>query len=277
MYSHGLMEPIIYFPTFMFITNFYFVILIFAGCDGVVGMVFPNTSKEVVLKLKKGDVVPVPLGALSWWFNDGDSELVIVFLGQTTKAYIPGEFTYFFLTGGLGILGGFSTEFTSKAFDLSEDEAKELAKSQSGFLIVELDDRKHMPQPQQHKTKDLVYNINDADEAGNGGIGVTTLNKAKFSFIGEVGLAANHLKLEPNATSPPTYTTDISSVRLIYVVRGGGRVQVVGLMGKRVLDTEVMAGQLLVVPALFAVAKIAGEEGMECFSIITSTEYVTNI
>ncbi|KAH7518773.1 hypothetical protein FEM48_Zijuj09G0206600 [Ziziphus jujuba var. spinosa] len=246
------------------------------GCGGVVGMVFPNTSKEVVLKLKKGDVIPVPLGSLSWWFNNGDSELVVVFLGQTTKAYIPGEFTYFLLTGGLGILGGFSTEFTSKAFDLDKDEANELVKSQSGVLIIKLKRSKaNMPKPQENKTKELVYNIDSAeadDCVKKGGI-VTTLNKTKFPFIGEVGLAANHVKLHANAMSSPTYTTD-SSVRVIYVVNGGGRIQIVGLMGKRVLDAEVKAGQLVVVPAFFAVAKLAGDEGMECISIITNAEPV---
>ena len=51
-------------------------------------MVFPNTSVEVVLKLKKGDVIPVAMGTVSRWFNDGDSEFVIVFLGETSESYI---------------------------------------------------------------------------------------------------------------------------------------------------------------------------------------------
>ncbi|AES89539.1 cupin protein [Medicago truncatula] len=38
-------------------------------------MILPNTGKEVVLKLKQGDIVTVPIGAVSWWFNDGDSDL----------------------------------------------------------------------------------------------------------------------------------------------------------------------------------------------------------
>ena len=63
-------------------------------------MVFPNTKKEVVVKLREGDIIPVPLGALSWWLNQGNSELEIVFLGNTTDAHIPGEFTYFLQAGG---------------------------------------------------------------------------------------------------------------------------------------------------------------------------------
>ncbi|KAH7518771.1 hypothetical protein FEM48_Zijuj09G0206400 [Ziziphus jujuba var. spinosa] len=245
------------------------------GSDGVVGMVFPNkkSSKEVALKLKKGDIIPVPLGALSWWYNNGDSELVIVFLGQTTKAYVPGEFTYFILTGGLGILGAFSTEYTSKAFNMNKNEAKELVKSQSGVIIIKLEAGKTMPQPQLHKTKELVFNIDSSLADGNvkrGGI-ITTVNKSKFSFIGEVGLTATHMKLQPHSMNSPIYSTD-SSIRVIYVVKGSARVQIVGIQGKRVLDTEIKAGHLVVVPAFFVEAKIAGGEGMECFSIISSAE-----
>lgn len=95
-------------------------------------MVLPNTAEEVVLKLKKGDVVPVVLGSVSWWFNDGDSELVIVFLGETSKSYIPGEFTYFILGGAQSTMGGFSPEFISRAYNVNKDDANKLAKSQTG-------------------------------------------------------------------------------------------------------------------------------------------------
>ncbi|KAL3020695.1 hypothetical protein AAZX31_05G158000 [Glycine max] len=74
------------------------------GNDGVAGMALRNTREEVVVKLKKGDVIPVPIGSVSWWFNDGDSDLVIIFLGETSKALIPGEITYFFLTGLQGVI-----------------------------------------------------------------------------------------------------------------------------------------------------------------------------
>ncbi|XP_054804018.1 11S globulin seed storage protein Ana o 2.0101-like [Prosopis cineraria] len=52
------------------------------GTDGLVGMVLPNTTKEIVLSLKKGDVIPVPKGAMSWWFNPNHSQqpITIVFL-----------------------------------------------------------------------------------------------------------------------------------------------------------------------------------------------------
>ena len=235
------------------------------GEDGLVGMVFPNASEEVVLKLKKGDVIPVPLGAVSWWFNNGDSsdDLVIVFLGETTKAYTPGLFTYFLIAGTQGLVGGFSTDFISKSFNISKDEAEEVTKNQTGALLVKLEQGKTLPKPNALITHKLVHPLT----------GSATLTEKEFPFLNQAGLSANLIKLEPDAISSPIYTTD-STVQLIYVVRGGGRVQIAGINGQRVLDAEVTAGHLIVVPRFFMVAKLAGEEGLDCFSVITSSRAV---
>jgi hypothetical protein len=61
------------------------------------------------------------------------------------------------------------------------------------------------------------------------------------------------------------------TVQVSDVADGSGRVQAVGISGKRALDTKVEAGQLLVVPTFFAVAGIAGNEGMEFVSVLTTT------
>lgn len=232
------------------------------GTEGIVGMVLPNSSEEVVLKLKKGDLIPVPLGALSWWYNKGDSDLVIAFLGETSKSYVPGEFTYFLLTGGQGILGGFSSEFNSKAYNLSEKEANILAKSQAGVLIIKLEEKQSMPHPCMDFVHKMVYHIDAATPK--------ILTGTEFPFLEEAGLSVEHVRLVADAMLPPTYSAN-ATARIFYVAQGNGMVQIVGLNGKRVLDTKVKAGQLFVVPRFFAVAAIAGEEGMGFFSILTTT------
>ncbi|KAL6329337.1 hypothetical protein AAG906_017641 [Vitis piasezkii] len=245
------------------------------GSCGVVGMVSPKASEEVVLKLKEGDIIPVPYGAVSWWYNDGDSELVIVFLGETSKAYVPGEFTYFLLTGTQGILGGFSTEFNSRAYNISNEEAEKLAKSQTGVLLIKLPEGHKMPHPCKNSTDKLVYNIDAAlpdIHVQNAGL-LTALTAKKFPFLGEVGLSATLVKLDANAMSSPIYAAD-SSVQVIYVAKGSGRIQVVGINGERALDTKVKAGHLCVVPRYFVASVIADGEGMEYFSMITTTQPV---
>lgn len=244
------------------------------GNDGVVGMVFPNTKKEVVVKLRAGDIIPVPLGVLSWWFNEGDSELIIVFLGKTNDAHIPGEFTYFLLTGGRGILASFSNDFISRAYGLTKDEADKLANSQGGVLIIPLPKHQTLPKPDQ-AGRHLVYNIDAAvpDHKVQNRGSWTSVTGAKFPFIGKVGLSANHVKLGVDSVSSLIYTTD-SSTQMIYVVKGDGRIQIVGINGERVLDSEVKVGDLVVVPRFFVVAVMAGGEGIECLSVITSSEPV---
>lgn len=228
-------------------------------------MVYPHTSEEVVLKIKKGDVIPVPLGTVSWWFNNGDSsdDLVILFLGETTKAYTPGLFTYFFIAGTQSLVGGFSTDFISKSFNISKDEADEVTKNQTGVLLVKLEQGNTLPKPNALISHKLVHPLTVS----------ATLTEKEFPFLNQAGLSANLVKLEPDAISSPIYTTD-STVQLIYVVRGGGRVQIAGINGQRVLDAEVTVGHLIVVPRFLMVAKLAGEEGLDCFSVITSSRAV---
>ncbi|XP_059653451.1 12S seed storage protein CRD-like [Cornus florida] len=241
-----------------------------------VGMASPNTSEETVVMVKNGDAFPVEIGVVSWWFNGGDTDMVIVFLGETSKAHTPGSFTYFFLTGTLGILGGFSPEFVSKAYDLNEEETKNLVKSQAGSLIVKLKEGIAMPKPCKNASDGkLVFGFENASpdvKVKNGGL-VTTMTAARLPLLGKVGLSANVVKLDADAMSSPMYTTD-SSVQLTYIVKGSGRVQIVGINGQGALDAKVEAGHLFVVPRFFPVTHVADGEGMEFFSVITSPEPV---
>ncbi|KAJ7946629.1 Glutelin type-A 2 [Quillaja saponaria] len=243
------------------------------GTEGVVGMVLPNSSHQKVLKLKKGDIIPVPIGAVSWWFNNGDSELILVFLGETSTALIPGEFSYFFLTGAMGILGGFSTELTSGAYNLTKDEVQKLTKSQTGVLIIKLEEGKHMPNPKKDMSSKLVYSIDAAepDIAIKNGGSVTKVTESEFAFIGETGLSAVRIKLEANAIKSANFPANYA-VQLIYITKGNGKVEIVGINGKLVLDTTVKAGDLLVVPQFYVVAQIAGPDGMELLSVLTTTK-----
>ncbi|CAI8618832.1 unnamed protein product [Vicia faba] len=243
------------------------------GTDGVVGMVLPKTGKEVVLKLKQGDVIPVPIGAISWWFNDGHSNLNIIFLGETSTAHVPGQFTYFFLTGLQGLLGSFSSELISKVYNFNKDEVTKLTQSQKGVVIIKLEKGQQMPKPQLDLTKDFIYDIDTKvpeTEVQNGGL-VTTLTEKDFPFIKDVGLSVIRVKLEPNAIKAPSNLIT-PGIQLIYIARGSGKIEIVGLSGKRVLDSQVKAGHLVVVPHFFVVAQIAGDEGMENYSIVTTTK-----
>jgi len=77
------------------------------------------------------------------------------------------------------------------------------------------------------------------------------------------------VRIDERSMCSPGFSCD-SSLQLTYFVRGSGRVQVVGVDGKRVLETTLKAGNLFIVPRFFVVSKIADNDGMEWFSIITT-------
>ncbi|KAM7496597.1 hypothetical protein LguiA_021011 [Lonicera macranthoides] len=237
---------------------------------GIAGIVLPE-KEEKVLPIKKGDSIALPFGVTTWWYNKDDTELVILFLGDTAKAHKAGSFTDFCLTGSNGIFTGFTTEFVARAWDLEESVVKTLVSKQTGSGIVKLDAGFKMPEPKPDHRKGMVLNCLEAPldvDIKNGGR-VVVLNTKNLPLVGEVGLGADLVRLDPSAMCSPGFSCD-SALQVTYIVRGSGRVQVVGQDGKRVLETHIKGGNLFIVPRFFVVSKIADPDGMEWFSIITT-------
>lgn len=160
-------------------------------------MVSPNSPQEQVLKINEGDAIPVPLGVVSWWFNGGDTDVAIIFLGETTKVYTPGQFTYFFLTGALGIFGALSTNFITWGFDLYQEESEKLTKSQTRALIIKLG-RKGItfPEPTEDLPVQLSASIANAlpDVDVKGGGTFLALTETNFPLLGGSGIKCHFSK-----------------------------------------------------------------------------------
>lgn len=242
-----------------------------------VGLVTPKSTKETVVVIKKGDVIPLPSGVVSWWFNGGETDLIIVFIGETTKAQIPGQFTYFFMAGVLGILRGFQSDVVAKVFGLNNKEAEDIATSQPGALIVKLRNGIEFPNASED-VKEKLYGAIDtpepeADVVVKGGGIINSLTEKDFPMLVGMGLSARFVRLKGKAILAPSYVAD-GSVQAIYVAKGSGRIQVVGGDGTPSFDDEVGEGELMVVPQFFAVTVIADEYGMELFSITNTSKPV---
>lgn len=238
--------------------------------NGVAGIILPE-SEEKVIAIKKGDAIALPFGVVTWWFNKEATDLVVLFLGDTSKAHKSGEFTNFFLTGANGIFTGFSTEFVGRAWDMDEASVKSLVKNQTGTGIVKLKDGVKMPEPKKEHRNGMALNCEEAPldvDVKNGGR-VVVLNTKNLPLVGEVGLGADLVRLDGSAMCSPGFSCD-SALQVTYIVRGSGRAEVVGVDGKKVLETRVKAGNLFIVPRFFVVSKIGDPEGMEWFSIIST-------
>ncbi|XP_015168061.1 13S globulin seed storage protein 2-like [Solanum tuberosum] len=249
-------------------------------CQGecIVGLISSEDSKEEVIKLQKGDTLPVTMKEVSWWYNDGHSKLEIIFLGEYDDEYTPGEYCGFFLTGFTGILNGFSNEIIAKYFHMTKPEIENLIKDQSSSnIIIKIKEDIKMPHPcnknAEHK---LVFNLDSAKhctvEVKNGGI-LSTVTCRNLPLLRYIGLSANRVVLEGGALFGPIFTADLS-VQLSYVTKGSGRVQIMGPLCKIVLDTKVEEGELFFVPKFFPFVVEADEGGLEFFSVITSSKQV---
>ncbi|GFP99198.1 11s globulin seed storage protein 2 [Phtheirospermum japonicum] len=240
-----------------------------------VGLVLPNSPQEKVIIINGGDAIPVPMGSISWWFNGGDSNLTIIFLGESKQSHNPGKFDYFFLTGALGVLRGFSNEFISKIYNLNEADSEKLAKSRTEALILKLGEEINMPGQPNCNVKEYAFNLVDliCSNDGSPGVACAAITADNLGLLDKVGLSASLVRVGPNSVLDPSYTTD-GSHRVIYVIKGSGRVQIVGLNGALALDAEVGPDQLFVVPKFFAAALLADEHGLELYSVYTSSRPV---
>ncbi|KAJ0935012.1 putative rmlC-like cupin domain superfamily, rmlC-like jelly roll protein [Helianthus annuus] len=202
-----------------------------------VGLVTPNSPEEKVLLIKKGDAVPVSMGVVSWWFNGGDSDAVILLLGDSSKSLVPGQFTYYFGVGPLGLLAGFQSDYVGKTFGLDQKESENIVNSQQGDVLVQLDQGIKFPAPSNHTKGKLYANVEDPSGAAvvvKGGGYINYLTEKKLPMLSEIGLSAKFLKLEGNAMSALDYVAD-GSVAICYIAKGSGRVKVVGSEGKPAL------------------------------------------
>ncbi|KAK4401953.1 Kinetochore protein NUF2 [Sesamum angolense] len=228
-----------------------------------VGLVSPNDPQEKVLVISKGDAIPVHIGAISWWFNGGDSDFTIIFLGESSQSYSPGQFDYFFLTGPIGVLAAFSPEFITKIFHLKESETKKLVQRQTNPFLVKLGKEINMPSQSNCDTREYVFNLDDLLSSG--------VNYAEnFPLLDKIGLSASLVKLEPNSILNPSYNVNGSQINLCLKRQWSGSNH--GPKWYRVLDADAQEDQAFVVPKFFAATQLAGEDGMEFFSLSTSSK-----
>ncbi|KAK9041676.1 hypothetical protein V6N11_016766 [Hibiscus sabdariffa] len=57
---------------------------------GVAGIFLPE-YEEKVIAIKKGDAIALPFGVITWWYNKDDTELVVLFMGDTSKSHKSGN------------------------------------------------------------------------------------------------------------------------------------------------------------------------------------------
>ncbi|KAI3905827.1 hypothetical protein MKW98_006461 [Papaver atlanticum] len=109
-----------------------------------------------------------------------------------------GEFTEFALVGANGIFTGFTTEFVARAWDLEEDEVKELVGSQKSTGIIKVKDGFKMPELNDGDMKGMALNCLEAplDVDIKSGGHVVVLNTKNLPLVEQVGLGADLVRID---------------------------------------------------------------------------------
>ncbi|KAE8676859.1 Legumin A [Hibiscus syriacus] len=99
---------------------------------------------------------------------------------------------------------------------------------------------------------------------------ISTLNGYNLPILQALGLSAERGVLYNRAGTVPQWC--INAHKILYMLRGRARIQVVNQNGDTVFDDNVEQGQLLTVPQNFAFMKRAGSEGAEWVSFFTNSQ-----
>ncbi|KAG6738276.1 hypothetical protein POTOM_057885 [Populus tomentosa] len=207
---------------------------------------------QKVQQVREGDVVALPSGVADWFYNNGDSPLVLVQLLDTSNPanQLDQDFRNFFLAGNP------QRELQSQRrliperpvvspHQSREEEEREIEhrRGRGGrFNGIE----------ETFCTARLKHNINDPERA---------------DFL------IHALDASPLSTASISLSFDLSSLvlREVYSTRGNGRIQIVGDNGQTIFDGEVREGQVVTAPQSFAVVKKAGSQGFEWVSFKPTT------
>ncbi|XP_024537810.1 glutelin type-B 5 [Selaginella moellendorffii] len=140
-------------------------------------------------------------------------------------------------------------------------------------------------QGQSKKNAGFVYHYADAtpDYQVNRGGEVRELNSLKMPILKYVGLGAECVRLSKVPPLFPCYdfylnfqgamvapNWFLNGHQFIYVHAGNGKLQVVNSFGDRALDLDLQEGSVAVIPKTFPSTAIAGPNGMDFVSILTT-------
>ncbi|KAA8539017.1 hypothetical protein F0562_025709 [Nyssa sinensis] len=263
---------------------------------------------QKVRQFRQGDIIALPAGIAHWSYNNGNDQLVLMVVHDTSNDdnQLDQNLRRFFLAGNPqqqqsgsfrrqehsanNIFQGLDSRILAEAFDVSTETARKLQnENDRRGDIVRVKEGLQMTRPASFEEEEerserrdngleetlctmrFGENIADSERAdiytARGGR-ISTLNSHNLPILRDLQLSAERGFLYRNAMVSPHWNINAHSI--VYVIRGSGRVQIVGNSNRPAFDGEVRQGQLLIVPQNFVVVKQAGNQGLEWISFKTN-------
>ncbi|OIT39918.1 PREDICTED: legumin B-like [Nicotiana attenuata] len=203
---------------------------------------------------------------------------------------------------GGNIFNGFDTEILSEAFNVDVETIRKLQgqNEERGVIVRAEELRLNLPEESEQeerreqqqreggrwplngleetvctmKLRENIGHPSRSDVYNPRGGRVSTVNSLTLPILNFLQLSAERGTLYRNAILAPHWNMNAHSI--IYIIRGSGRIQVVGNAGRSVFDDEVRENQLLIVPQNFAIVKRAGNEGLDYIAFKTNDNAMVN-
>ncbi|CAN4101958.1 unnamed protein product [Withania somnifera] len=255
-------------------------------------------------QFSQGDIMAFPAGTAHWVYNEGNEELVLVFLEDASNnanqldqnARVPLQHQgrrYGGRSYG-NVFSGFDIEILSEAFGVNRKTARKLQGQddmrghiisvQEGLRVI----RPPFSQKQEQygsmngveeticsaKIRQNIDNPSRADFYNPHAGRFSTVNSFTLPILSYLRLSASRGVLYRNSMMAPHWYKNAHSI--IYITRGESRMQVVDHRGQAVLDDQVREGQFIVVPQNYAVVKQSGNEGCEWITFNTNDNAMIN-
>ncbi|KAI4301096.1 hypothetical protein L6164_034412 [Bauhinia variegata] len=296
------------------------ILYVFCKCIGraIQGMtIFPSCPEsfeepgreqhQKVHEVGAGDIIAIPAGIGYWFYNDGNTPLIVVILLDTSNGanQLDRNPRRFYLAGnpedehghvqgregsGRNVLSGIDENLLAEIYGVrletvrkirgADDPRKNIVIVEEGMDVVRPEAAGHGENGLEEtictlRVRENVGSPARADiytpHAGR----IATLNSVKLPILADLQLSAERGVLYKDGVYVPHWNLNSHSV--VYVTGGRGRVQVVDNKGKSVFEREVEEGQVVVIPQSFVVVKHAtGEQGFEWIAFKTAENAMIN-
>ncbi|CAI7809216.1 unnamed protein product [Closterium sp. NIES-54] len=255
--------------------------------EACVGLITPLGMPTNMRRLRKGDAYIHPRGWAHWAWNNGNQPFRAVSMADTSKGPQRGQYTSFHLIGAQkeqsgGILHGFSSDLLARAWNVEENDVKQLLQGQKETAFVKVQQRSQVDalnaaidalnaRSGENIFGDFSYNLieNEADIQREGAGRVTWASGWKLPMFRKVGFSAARFELEQNALTAPHWLAN--SAALIYVLNGQGRFEMTHSDGRTAVRRDMKQGELIVIPPGLPHATLASGNGIEYIALITKS------
>ncbi|XP_028758363.1 11S globulin [Neltuma alba] len=254
---------------------------------------------QKVHEIGEGDIIAIPAGIGYWFYNNGNTPLVVVILMDTSNAdnQLDGKPRRFYLAGnpedehgeetdgesGRNLFSRIHEQLLSEIYGVSvetvrkmkgaDDTRKNIVLAKEGLAVVRPE-----PGPRVNGLEETICTLRVREHVGSAARAdiytphagrIATLNSIKLPILADLRLSAERGVLYENGVYVPHWNLNANTI--LYVTGGEGRIQVVDNEGRSVFDGEIEEGEVLVIPQNFVVViQATGEGGFEWIAFKTA-------